>query len=61
MSVRKNFRISEKEALILELYCQQEECTETAPVREAIRGLEKKLNPEYKASLVNGRKTITVG
>ncbi|HAG84019.1 MAG TPA: CopG family transcriptional regulator [Cyanobacteria bacterium UBA12227] len=33
MSIRKNFRVSERESEILRLFCQQEDRTETDVVR----------------------------
>lgn len=56
MSVRKNFRVSEEEAFVLKLYCQQKDRSETDVVRELIRTLKKKLTAEYKDLLANSKK-----
>jgi hypothetical protein len=60
MSTRENFRLSDKESLILALYCQQEDRTKTDVVRELVRTLEDKLTPESKRLLANSSKSDTV-
>ncbi|MBW4620709.1 MAG: hypothetical protein KME17_15310 [Cyanosarcina radialis HA8281-LM2] len=59
MSVRENFRLSDKESAILAVYCQQEDRTKTDVVRELVRSLEDKLSHKSKQLLANISKPNT--
>jgi hypothetical protein len=60
MSVRKNFRISDREQMVLSIYCKEIESSETDVVRELIRSLEEKLTQEGKQLLGNMSKSGAV-
>jgi hypothetical protein len=60
MSVRKNFRISDREQMVLSIYCKEIESSETDVVRELIRSLEGKLTQEGKQLLGNMSKSGAV-
>jgi hypothetical protein len=60
MSIRENFRLSDKESAILAIYCQQEDRSKTDVIRELVRSLEDKLTSEGKQLLTNRSKASTV-
>jgi hypothetical protein len=53
MNSRENFRISRKESIVLELFCDQESRGKTDVVRELIRSLEGRLNKESYSKLLD--------